>query len=179
MDALLMLEFRDHTFDLVNHRLASGWIRTWDWPKLLSEYRRVCRVDGVVRVTETGESIWNSESQALTHLTGMVLDALYQAGHLFAPENKGIASDLVHLLEQHGLLDVQTRNSVLHYRQESPEGQHLLEDIKLAIRTTLPFVRKWSQVPEDYEQLYQQALSEMQQQGFMEAWTLLTAWGKA
>ena len=177
MGALLLLEFGSHTFDLVNHRLGIGWLRTWDWPKLLSEYRRVCRLEGGGRITET-EFIWQSQSQALTRLTGTVMSALYQAGHLFASENEGITNDLAHLLEQHGLLDVQTRSSVLHYRRESPEGQHLLEDIKLAIRTTLQFVRKWIQVPEDYEQLYQQALRDMQEADFVPSWTLLTVWGR-
>src|SRR5437879_981269 len=43
MDALRMLEFPSESFDLVNQRFASGWLRTWDWRKLLQEYQRVCR----------------------------------------------------------------------------------------------------------------------------------------
>src|SRR5579862_3589771 len=43
MDALLSLEFPAGYFDLVNHRFATSWLRTWDWPKLLSEYKRVLR----------------------------------------------------------------------------------------------------------------------------------------
>ncbi|HTK08253.1 MAG TPA: class I SAM-dependent methyltransferase [Ktedonobacteraceae bacterium] len=46
MDALRMLEFPDHAFDLVNHRSALSWLRTWDWPKLLQEYLRVCSSGG-------------------------------------------------------------------------------------------------------------------------------------
>ncbi|MBV9230204.1 MAG: methyltransferase domain-containing protein, partial [Chloroflexi bacterium] len=52
MDALLMLEFLNGYFDLVNHRAATSWLRTWDWPKLLGEYRRVCKRGGVIRITE-------------------------------------------------------------------------------------------------------------------------------
>ena len=51
MDALLMLEFPANYFDLVNQRFAASWLRTWDWPKLLNEYRRVLRAGGVVRVS--------------------------------------------------------------------------------------------------------------------------------
>jgi ubiquinone/menaquinone biosynthesis C-methylase UbiE len=43
MDALRMLEFPNAFFDLVNLRCASSFVRTWDWPKLLEEMRRVCR----------------------------------------------------------------------------------------------------------------------------------------
>src|SRR5579883_1183831 len=43
MDALRMLEFPDQTFDLVNQRLGQGYLRTWEWSKLLQEYQRVCQ----------------------------------------------------------------------------------------------------------------------------------------
>src|SRR5579859_1255286 len=38
MDALRMLEFPDAFFDLVNQRYGFGFIRTWEWPKILEEY---------------------------------------------------------------------------------------------------------------------------------------------
>jgi SAM-dependent methyltransferase len=31
MDALRMLEFPRHSFDLVNQRLGTSYLRTWDW----------------------------------------------------------------------------------------------------------------------------------------------------
>jgi SAM-dependent methyltransferase len=40
MDALRLLEFGDASFDLVNQRLGVGWLRTWDWKKILMEYQR-------------------------------------------------------------------------------------------------------------------------------------------
>ena len=42
MDALRMLEFPAFSFDLVNLRCAQGFMRTWDWPKMISELLRVC-----------------------------------------------------------------------------------------------------------------------------------------
>src|SRR5579875_3032999 len=54
MDALRMLEFPEAYFDLVTHRAAASWLRTWDWRKLLQEYRRIGRPGGVVRVVESG-----------------------------------------------------------------------------------------------------------------------------
>jgi len=53
MDALRMLEFPAHFFDLVNLRFGLSWLRTWDWPKLLREMLRVTRPGGVVRLTES------------------------------------------------------------------------------------------------------------------------------
>src|SRR5690349_23632126 len=52
MDALLILEFPNGYFDLVNARFVTPFMRTWNWPKLLSEMQRVTRPGGVVRITE-------------------------------------------------------------------------------------------------------------------------------
>jgi ubiquinone/menaquinone biosynthesis C-methylase UbiE len=178
MDALLMLNFPDHSFDLVNHRLASGWIRTWEWPKLLSEYRRVSRRDGIVRITEP-EVAWESNSPALSRIVELYIQAFYQAGHLFTPTANGVNGELARLLSLHGLLEVQTRSCAIEYRAGTPGGQRMFEDARVVYRTALPFLRKWMRVPEDYEQTYQQMLVEMQQPDFVETWNVLTAWGKA
>lgn len=41
----------------------------------------------------------------------------------------------------------------------------------------MPFLRKWTRVPDDYEAIYQQMLCEMQQPDFVATWGMLTAWG--
>ncbi|MBV9229264.1 MAG: class I SAM-dependent methyltransferase [Chloroflexi bacterium] len=178
MDALLMLEFPNTYFDLVNQRFGLSWLRTWDWPKLLQECQRVTRRGGVIRITES-DTFLDSGSLARTRLLEMTLDAFYRAGHFFIRERNGVTSQLAHLLRQHGIQNVQTRSYALEYRADTPEGQRFYEDIKLAYRTVIPFFRKWTRVPEDYETIYQQMLSEMQQPDFVATWNLLTAWGQA
>jgi ubiquinone/menaquinone biosynthesis C-methylase UbiE len=175
-DALRMLEFPTRSFDLVNHRLASSWLRTWDWRKLLQEYQRVCRPGGVVRITEY-EGIVVSTSPALWRLNELTLQALYQSGHYFTPTNEGMTEELARLLHQHGLQEVHTRISPLKYHAGTPECQSFFENMKLFFWTILPFLRKWTQVPENYEEIYQQMLGEMQQPDFAATWALLTAWG--
>jgi len=174
-DALRMLEFPNKYFDLVNHRAGMGWLRTWDWRKLLEEYQRVCRPGGVVRITEPEWAV--SNSPALSRLSELIVQAFSQAGYLFTPTSDGLTSKLASLLEQHGLQQVQTRVSTLQYHAGTPEWQHFFEDIKLACRTVLPFLHKWIQVPNDYEEIYQQMLREMQQPDFVATLNLLTAWG--
>jgi hypothetical protein len=44
-------------------------------------------------------------------------------------------------------------------------------------RTIVPFLRKWTHMPDDYEAIYQLALNEMQQPDFVGRVDLLTAWG--
>jgi ubiquinone/menaquinone biosynthesis C-methylase UbiE len=176
MDALRMLEFPANYFDLVNQRIGASYLRTFDWPKLLQEFQRVTRPGGVIRVTE-GNIIVQSTSPALTRLYELALDAFYRAGHFFTPESNGVTSQLARLLHQYGFQNVQTRAHALQYRTGTAEWQRFYEDMRHSFRTALPFLRKWSRVPDDYEVIYQQALSEMQQPDFAATWSLLTAWG--
>jgi len=177
-DALRMLEFPARSFDLVNQRLGMSWVRKREWPKLLSEYQRVCKPGGVIRVTE-GDMLSESSSAAYLRLNQLLLQAFYQAGHFFTQSTDGLTSQLAHLLHQHGVQGVQTRGYRLQYRAGTPEAQSFYEDGKHAFRTIVPFLRKWTRVPDDYEMIYQQAMSEIQQPDFVATWNLLTAWGTA
>jgi hypothetical protein len=47
-----------------------------------------------------------------------------------------------------------------------------------SFRTVRPFFQRWTRLPENYDQLYQQALHEMQQPGFVATWRYVTAWGR-
>jgi ubiquinone/menaquinone biosynthesis C-methylase UbiE len=176
MDALRMLEFPTGHFDLVNQRSAMSWIRTWDWPKLLEEYLRVTRPGGVVRITE-GDWLAETNSPALSRLGEPTLKAFYQAGHCFTPKSDGVVSELPCLLSQQGLENVQTRASTLEYRAGTPQWQNFYKDAELLLRMVQPFLRKWMCLPEDYETICQQALSEMRQPDFVAELHLQTVWG--
>lgn len=176
MDALRMLEFPDDYFDLVNERTAAGYLRTWDWPKLLQECWRVLRRNGVMRMTE-GDWIGTSTSPSLDRLLGLVMAAFYQAGHSFTPNSDGVISELAPLLQRAGFQQVQTRSHAQPYRGGTAEGQRFSEDMQLMFRTVLPFLKKWIQVPDNYDAIYAQALHDMQQPDFLATGDLLTAWG--
>ena len=175
MNALRMLEFPSDYFDLVNQRFGASYLRTWEWPKLLHEYQRVTRPGGVIRVTES-DLITESSSVALIRLNQVFIEAFYGSGHLFTSEGNGVTSQLPRLLHQYGLQNVQTRAYTLHYRAGTTEGQRFYEDTRLG-ETLLPFIRKWTRLPEDYQTLRQRALSDLQQPDFVATWSLLTAWG--
>lgn len=176
MDVLRMLEFPPASFDLVNQRLGMSYLRTWDWPKLLSEYKRVTRSGGVIRITEC--DFPTSSSAALTSLSALFRRSLSQAGHLFTPDDpNGLINELARLLQQTGLPNVQTRKHILEHRAGTAEGQSFYEDVQHMFRTLVPFFNKWTRVPDNYGEIYQQALNDIQQPGFVATWTLLTAWG--
>jgi ubiquinone/menaquinone biosynthesis C-methylase UbiE len=176
MDALRPLAFPSDFFDLVNQRLGISYLRTWDWHTLLQEYQRVSRPGGIIRITEA-EPIAVSNSEALTHLCALLLQALHQAGHLFTAEGGGLTSHLANMMNRYGLDNVQAHAYPLQYSAGTEAGQHFFENERAFFRSIIPFLRKWTHVPDDYEDIYQQAVQEMQEPGFVATWNLLTVWG--
>lgn len=177
MDALRVLEFPPASFDLINQRLGSSYLRTWEWSKLLREYQRVCRRGGTIRITESCVAT-ESSSSAYIRFNQIILEALNHSGHFFTPEAEGVTNHLVHLLSQAGCQDIQSQTHQINCSAGTPQGQWFYEDSQYASRTLLPFLQKWTRVPEDYEQLCLQMLDEMQLPNFTATWKLLTVWGK-
>ena len=175
MDALRMLEFPREDFDLVNQRLGMGYLRTWDWSGLLQEYQRVTKPGGIVRITEGNATVGNAP--AFNTLSDLFVSAMTRAGNFFFPEEDGITRMLEPIMRQAGLLNLQTRLHQLEYRAGTTEGEAFAEDVKHTFRTFMPFLRKWTNFPSDYESIYQQMLHEMRQPGFVAIWRLLTVWG--
>lgn len=178
MDVRQGLVFPESFFDLVNQRFAGSWLHIGDWTKLLSGYVRVMQPGGVIRITEP-YNFPEDNSPALGRLSELLLQALYQSGHFFALQQDGLTRELVPLLNQHKLEQVQTRAYTLEYRAGTVELQRFFENVKYMTRTLLPFLQRWTDVPDDYEALCQQALYEMQQPDFVATMHLLTAWGTA
>ena len=175
MDALRTLEFPPASFDLVNLRLGVSFVRTWEWRNLVKEFRRVTRQGGIIRLTECDNAESNSPSQ--TRFAHLVHQALYNAGNSFRPQNDGLTSELAPLLIRHGLANVQTQDHTLKYRAGTPESHLFAEDTQYLFKTLRPFIQKWTRLPEDYDALYHQALTEMQQMDFVATWKFVTAWG--
>ena len=176
MDALSILDFPDASFDLVNLRFAVSFVRTWDWPRLLSEMLRVAHPGGVVRLTDE-EIIHQSTSPASMQFCEMLLCALFRSWHLFAQESTGLTAHLAPLLSQHGCQQVQTRAYALQYRAGTPEGQAYIEDGARVLRTLRLFIQKWGCLSKDFDAIRDRALEEIQQPDFSATWHLLTAWG--
>jgi ubiquinone/menaquinone biosynthesis C-methylase UbiE len=175
MDALRMLEFPPSSFDLVNQRLGASWLGVWDWTKLLIEYLRVCRPSGIIRITDA--NIPESNSQALTQLQTILLTTFYRSGRFFEKKNDGLTCEFVRLLKQHGIEDVQSQVHTLVFRAGTERGQFFSDDMALGFRVLVPFFQRWTRLPQDYEQIYQQACREMQEPDFVATWTFLTVWG--
>jgi ubiquinone/menaquinone biosynthesis C-methylase UbiE len=176
MDGLRPLGFPAEHFDLINERFGTSWLRTWEWPKFLQECQRVARPGGVVRVTEFNICV-ESNSSALVQLGELGVKAFHNSGHIFTPETDGLVKELPRLMRQYGLQDVQTHAYVLEYRAGTPLGQLFVEDWTHLFRVVEPFLRKWTLVPDNYHDIYQQMLREMQQPDFVAVTRPVTVWG--
>lgn len=175
MDALRMIEFPSNYFDLVNMRFAGSFLRTWEWPRIISELSRVTRPGGVVRITDP-EVFSQSTSPAHQQFFTMFMCAFYRSGHLFEEETTGMTAHLVPLLKQHGSGKVQSKKYPLEYWAGTPAGQAYIENVQHAFSTTRPFIQKWGCLSQDCDAICQQALKDMQQSDFHTTWNLLTAW---
>lgn len=176
MDALRGLEFADASFDLVNLRFGVSWLCTWEWTKLLTEELRVTRGGGIIRLTECSVTC-ESTSPALSALWNIMLETSFRSGRLFMQSSDGITRQLAPLLTQHGLQEVQTRTHTISYHAGTQAGQYFFDDMRHVFHLLLPYFQKWTNVPSDYQQIYQQALQEMLRPDFVATWTLLTAFG--
>lgn len=179
MDALQMLEFRGNTFDLVNLRFGSSFVRKFEWRKILEEMLQVARPGGIVRVVET-EAATQSTSKALEEFCDMLARALSQAMHLFEPKPDGLTSHLPELLELHGYgcEQIQKRVQTLEFRAGTPEGQGYCEDMQYLMQTLRPFIEKHGCLRENYDAICQQAREDMQRPDFRAVWQVMTVWGK-
>jgi ubiquinone/menaquinone biosynthesis C-methylase UbiE len=189
-DVELTFSFPDQSFDLVNQRLGLSWLRQWDWKDVLWEYQRVCKIGGVIRLTECN-MVTESSSPGYLYLWQLLVQAFYRAGNFFTPTPDGVTNQLAHLLHQYAVIyerNIQTQAYALEYRAGTPEGQAFYEDVRLGTRTLKPFITRWVLLSDHqeskqflnsggYDKLYQRILKEMQQPDCVTTWRFLTAWG--
>ena len=176
MDALQMLEYPDDYFDMVNMRFSIGFIRTWEWGKMLTEMQRVIRPGGIIRITEG--NISTSNSDALTQLYNMFSCAFEKAGHLFSPEQTSMGDNLPGLFKQYGLQQVETRTYDIQYLAGTPTGQDYCNDMTHMFKTSQPFIQKWGCAGKNYDTIYQHMLNDMQRPDFHATWQVVTIWGR-
>lgn len=175
MDALEPLAFENASFDLVNMRLGSTFVRTWDWPELMTEILRIVRPGGVVRFTEV-ELSQRGSSAAHASCFELYLNAAYNSGRLFERTSTGLTAHLPRLLSHYGLRNVQSTIYPMSFKAGTPGGKTYTTYFQRG-QTLLPFIQKWGSLPQDVETIFQQALVEIQHRGFHTTWNVHTVWG--
>lgn len=143
---------------------------------MLLELRRVAETDGVIHLA--GADLPDqSSSPALLRLFRLLARAYGQAGRYVRAQANGVASDLAGLLRQQQLRTGQTRICRPEITGDTDAGRLFYENVRHLFRTNIPFLQKWTRLPDDYEDLYQQMLLEVQQRGFVVSNLMIVARG--
>jgi ubiquinone/menaquinone biosynthesis C-methylase UbiE len=173
MDALGPLDFADGSFDLVNLRFGLSFLLVKDWPRVLTEFLRVTRAGGIIRITDG--DMWRTSSPACNRIARR--RALYRSGHSLTPEHGGVTSELDRLLAEARCEQVQSKDYTFELAAGTVGAQYFYQDMMYGFQTGKPFLQKTGCAPEDYDAICEQALLEMQQPDFRVTWPLLTVWG--
>jgi len=179
MNALKPLDFPNASFDLVNARFIQGFMPSHAWPALLQECLRVCRPGGIIRLTETEAAITNSP--ASEKIAGMFTLALKKAGRSLSPEGRhlGIVTMLERFLRDAGCENIQSKAHVLSYSAGMEAHSGWYQNSMVGAQLLKPFLIKMQvTTQEEFDQLYEQMLRELEAEWFCGIEFFLTAWGK-
>jgi ubiquinone/menaquinone biosynthesis C-methylase UbiE len=177
IDALALPGLEDNTFDLVNQRMGSTYLRIWEWPQIMREMARVTRPGGIIRLSETNV-VPESNSDALMQLCKLFLQAFVASSHISQLDKRGIIPKLATFLAEQRCQDIQTLPTTIEYRAGTEMMGAFYEDVKHIFRTYRPFIFKWSKINLDYDAIYQQMLEEIQKPDFYANVTFSTVWGR-
>ncbi len=97
------LPFSDHSFDVINARLVSGFMPQTMWRQFLQECLRITRPGGIMRLIEPERTI--SNSPAVEQLNDFLARAMHKAGQSLSPNETAIwrYAPLKTLLARRGL----------------------------------------------------------------------------
>lgn len=179
VDARKPLPFPDGSFDLINARLIVGFMLPSAWPALMSEYLRLLRPGGVLRLTE-GEWAWTT-SPAFERLQLLFTRALYESGQSFSPTGAhlGITPVLNRIMRNAGFTHIQSKAHGVDISSGTQAHQGYFNDVRSAFPLVHPFLQKWvGTTKEEMQSLHQEALTEMLADDFCGLWFIYTIWGE-
>lgn len=177
MDALQTLAFPDASFDLVNLRFGTSFLRTWDWPRILQECTRVLRSEGTMRITEM-EVCHQSSSAALLQTNRWLTEALTFAGYFFEPVSTGLTARLADLLRSQGYQQIQTKMITPFIQGDTKLGQEMYNYLLTSLVLHRSLIRKWCNIDlNEYDRTCQQVYVDAQQSNFYAQPLYRTVWG--
>ena len=187
LDATSPLPFADASFDLVNARTITIFMRTSAWPNFLGECVRILRPGGILRLTETDNwGIFNKP--AIETLMAYTYRAAALTGHSFDTSGRtfGITPMLERLMRLAGFQESKSVAHVVNYSSGSRAHQAMYENFRVFFKLVQPFELKVREtfpdagIPDqgELDRLYEQMLVEMLQDDFVGLFYLLTVWSQ-
>src|SRR6266567_4044187 len=148
MDAKKPFTFHDHSFDLVNSRLLTGFMDTDAWPQLLAECKRILRPGGIIRLAEVENAI--SNSRARQDIWAYFYQALANQKRTYSVDGHsvGITYMLVRLLREAGFRDIQSKAFSLDSSYGIAMYYPMFRNIESALALLKPFILLHAEVTE-------------------------------
>ena len=178
IDATKQLPFPDHTFDLVNGRILTGFLLKEQWSSLLQECSRITKPGGIARFTEAEWGFTNSP--AYDQMTSLCYLGVHRAGHSFSPHGRtyGTATMLRSLLRWAGYHEIEHRAYALDYSAGTPHHTDNIQNLLVIYKLLQPFLAQVQvATQEELEQIHQQMEEEMNAEDFCATDYFLTVWG--
>ena len=135
------LPFPDRSFDFVQARLITAFMHTSEWPRLVNECWRILQPGGSLCLIEA-ENMGTSNSDSLEEFNALIVGAMRQAGHCFAPKGNmfGITAVLPRLLENQGFQQIEQRAFALNYSAGMKAHQASCSNNQTALKLIQPFL---------------------------------------
>lgn len=179
MNALEALEFADNSFDVVNTRYINAFMLKTSWPLLMKEILRILRPGGTLLLTECEWSITNS--LVFEKMGEMLTRVGTLTGRSFSPDGRhlGITPMLGRFLREAGFVDLQKKAHVLEFSAGTEDYGDTYQDLMAGLKLLEPYlVLAKMTTAEEFDELYQQALTELMLNTFCGVGFMLTVWGK-
>ncbi len=180
MDVRQELAFADQSFDLVNIRIAMGYIPRHIWPLLLKECARITKAGGTLRLSETDRAgLTNSVSyEKYAHYCAWLLSKM-EYGFGVDTYTFGMSPMLGKLLQNAGYSDIQMRSYALDFSYGTAFYSTQLQNTEIAFKTLQPrLIQTGIVAQEEVESLCEAVIQEMRSETFSGIAYLFTFWGK-
>lgn len=178
MSALEPLRFPDNSFDIVNARTMVGFMFPAAWPRLLREMVRVCRPNGIIRLTEFELPVTNSP--AFEKIGELAIEATLKANRNYSPDTRhlGITPMLGWLLRDAGCRELESQVYAIDFSTGTEAHESVSQDYTVVYSLLQPFLLKMRvTTPDAIEHTYQQMLTELLTEDFCGIWYYLSVWG--
>lgn len=179
MDATKALDFPDCSFDFIHIRTLGGFLPREQWPALVQECFRVLRPGGYLSITEIEVVVPASDAaDTINILFGKLL---YNAGLSFAPtgRNLGLTARLRQMLRQCHFTSIEHKAHGIDVSRDSFAWRGAFEEFIALKQTVFPlFVGMQMITQEELDQLFEQAITDMQEDTYGCMIYLLSVWGR-
>ncbi len=179
MSAMEPLAFADNSFDIVNARAIVGFMPRRYWPTFVQECKRILRPKGVLRLTEI--DLGFGTTPAFETLMSKGIEAIFRVGQSFSGTGRhlGITPVLGRLLREAKFEHIQTQAYAIDHSYGTKAYKGFTEDYRMMFALGRDFLLRTKVVtPAEFDQLYVQALEELQSPEFCALGYLLNVWGE-